>query len=207
MDYCPVFLKKYFKSPKSGLTIIELLIVIAILAILVLFALVALNPQAQMSKAKDAQRKSDLSKLKNVLEDYYNDYGQYPDSLTCGEEMKPYLDKIPCDPETETSYLYSASTSPTSYLIYTTLTNPSDPSIDEIGCSEGCGPGCAYNYGASSPNVDLTADCTEGECEGVLYSCQRPEGQPESDGVCNVSTLYSPTYCDDDTCGGNCPSG
>lgn len=59
----------------------EIIIVIAILGILGVVLLVLFNPWTQIGKAHDARRKDDLSKLRNALEDYYNDKGCYPKAI------------------------------------------------------------------------------------------------------------------------------
>ena len=61
---------------KSGFTLIELLVVISIIGILA--TLVAANLNAARSRARDAERKSDLRSLATSLRLYYNDVGRYP---------------------------------------------------------------------------------------------------------------------------------
>jgi len=71
-----------FFRGKKGFTLIELLIVIAILGILAAGVLVAINPVAQMQKARDAIRRSDARQLVDAVESYFVTNGKYPDS-TC----------------------------------------------------------------------------------------------------------------------------
>lgn len=115
---------------KSGLTIIELLIVIAIIGTLA--AVVAVNLGSARLKARDAQRKNDLDKIRNALELYYNDHRQYPLQQTTGGSWQDassnycnisgsnndwywlksvlidggYIDKMPQDPINSGKYLY-----------------------------------------------------------------------------------------------------
>ena len=62
-------------KPK-GFTLIELLIVISIIGILAGLTLASYNNS--QSKARDAQRKTDLKDLQKALQQYYQDNSQYP---------------------------------------------------------------------------------------------------------------------------------
>jgi len=124
------------RTSKNGLTLMELLIVIAIIALLAAAAISFINPIKQIHKSWDTKRKSDLATLKKVLEDYYNDKNHYPPGskicydapssprtdnygLTacschvCGHNpnspsFSPYLSDLPCDPQStgDKNYLY-----------------------------------------------------------------------------------------------------
>lgn len=63
---------------KKSFTLMELLIIISLIAILAAAVIALLNPWAQIAKAQDSKRKTELTQLNKVLEDYYNDKGCYP---------------------------------------------------------------------------------------------------------------------------------
>jgi len=68
---------------KKGFTLIELLVVIAIIGILASIVLVSLN--SGRTKARDAQRASDIKTIQGALAYYYSQNGAYPKALTfCG---------------------------------------------------------------------------------------------------------------------------
>ena len=68
---------------RKGFTLIELLIVITIIGILA----VALVPRISQgpARARDVQRKADISNITSALELYYADFGTYPDTLGADE--------------------------------------------------------------------------------------------------------------------------
>src|SRR5579863_9211047 len=97
------------KRAVSGFTLIELLVVLAILGILAAAVVSYLNPIAQLQKANDAKRKSDLETIQRALELYYQDNGSYPQSnnneiyinnatVAWGNPWQPYLARLPKDP-------------------------------------------------------------------------------------------------------------
>ncbi|TSC53600.1 MAG: Uncharacterized protein LiPW31_339, partial [Microgenomates group bacterium LiPW_31] len=134
----------------NGLTMIELLIVLAILSVFILVAI--FTYLGQLAKGRDARRKADLDKIQNVLEDYLNDEVCYPepgeiltDGKICKKPFSPYLSQLPCDPINNTfyNYFYSFDSTKTCkgwYKIYTKLENTKDPIIEKVGCAGGCGP-------------------------------------------------------------------
>ncbi|MFC1627261.1 prepilin-type N-terminal cleavage/methylation domain-containing protein [Patescibacteria group bacterium] len=153
----------------AGLTLIELLIVIAILILLFLIAF--LSWRNQMNKAQDADKKDDLQKIRIAFEEYYSDNECYPIVTildTCdGNQLNPYLDKIPCDPVTSQPYCYvpDGNPCPQNFRILAPLENTSDPIITDLQChgESYCGyeAECAtttttgFNYGVTSTNIPL----------------------------------------------------
>jgi len=174
-------------------TLMELLIIVAMLTLVATVVLVFLNPKKQLEKVWDGKRKHELSQLKKVLEDWYNDKQCYPkpseicydasDIKTtchiCGRSpqspsFSPYLSSLPCDPQSPTKeYLYQVDDvdCPRLYRIYTTLSNSSDPAIAEVGCSQNCGPGDVtgyiYNYAVTSPNTAPESGPGGYYCSGI----------------------------------------
>lgn len=145
------------KTSDSGMTLVEILIVVGIIAALATIALVFMG-NTQIFKGRDARRKGDIKKIQVALEEYSNDNDCYPQAseVVCGGDgLSPYMDKIACDPQTQESYLYEPQTGacPAWYRIYGNLENKNDTIIEKLGCQTGCGPGGAYNYWAASPNA------------------------------------------------------
>jgi len=184
-----LMLKHKTRSPTttpSGLSMIEVLIVVAILALLIVIFLNYFNPLKKRDRAIDARRKAD--------------------------DLKPYLGTIPCDPATHQSYDYQPEDSdcPQYYRIYTHLYWQEDPDIARVGCELGCGrPHYDYEYGVSSPNVGLEK---REECDGQWYVLVKEEGTERyhcnyaGEDVCPYrgdGSFNTDCYCDDTTCGGN----
>ncbi len=86
--------------PRSGFTLIELIIVFALIGILVGLAL----PQYKTSlkKAREAVLKEDLFILRKLIQQYHTDKGKYPPSLQALVD-EGYLRQIPVDPMTKSA--------------------------------------------------------------------------------------------------------
>jgi general secretion pathway protein G len=85
---------------KKGYTLLELMIVVGIVGILVTLAIPTFHQSAM--KAKEAALKQNLFTMRAVLDQYYADRGDYPETLETLVEEK-YLRAIPMDPFTKSS--------------------------------------------------------------------------------------------------------
>ncbi len=120
-----------FRSPRSGFTLIETLLVVAAIAILASIIIIAINPSKQLSQTKNAQRQANISTIINAVYQYAIDNnGELPadipvgscenlfsneicrtDAASCDNLVslgeltadKEYLVKIPVDPIGATS--------------------------------------------------------------------------------------------------------
>ncbi len=81
----------------KGFTIIEMMTVIAIIGILTTIA--APSFQRSVIRAKEASLRNSLFVLRDVLDQYYADHGDYPESLEVLTQTK-YIRKVPKDPFT-----------------------------------------------------------------------------------------------------------
>ncbi len=164
-------------SKSEGFTLIELILVVGILSVLAVAALAVLDPFAQIQKANDSRRKSDLSQIQRALETYYQDNGKYPLStvttpykisvpgspnpvtIDWGNSWQPYMNLMPKDPSASKNYVYYSITGQ-SYFLYASLDRGK---FDPQACNSGnaclnlpsgasCGSGTC-NFGATSPNV------------------------------------------------------
>ena len=146
---------------RQAFALIEILIVISILSIL--STLITVTVPAQLRKARDARRKLDINSIYKPLEEYYDSANCYPQSLpSCNGQginigQTSFLQSLACDPKTKNSYIYVSDDTDCSswFQLYANLENTDDRIIDLLGCQNGCGPDCKYNYGVSSPNKDL----------------------------------------------------
>jgi len=120
------FLSENFSLRKNlGVTVIELVVVVAILGIFIGIVLLSIKPQLQMAKSRDGRRKADLQRISTALEDYAGDHPCYPERIysddeNClpSDEIKPYLSKIPCDPLTNKPYDYIRIDGCKEYVVY-----------------------------------------------------------------------------------------
>lgn len=166
----------------KGFTLVELLIVIALIGTLSAILYTFINPVTQFQKSRDTQRKNDLAQLQRALEQYYNDFGNYPINSTDGNYLikdnsnnafawgspwTPYSNILPKDPTTGQRYIY-VSPCPTggsvpsqSYCIFAHLErggndkqtcNQADTDCSKAPSANLCG-GKSCNYGVSSSNI------------------------------------------------------
>ena len=190
--------RKIYRS-NQAFSLIELLVAVAILGILAAAVLFALNPIAQIQKAHDARRKSDLAEIQKALEIYYNDHNAYPTtdvayftigSLNWGDLWLPYMAQIPYDPtggpapgghDPGRHYQYVpypvGSANPQGFCLYANLERDSlDPQA------------CPYNPTDNNhrcPGIDSLPGKDEIHCG---YGGQNP-GSPQSCnyGVCSAN--------------------
>lgn len=147
-------LSHFHNDHDGGWTLMELLIVVAIIALLAVIFLLG-NWKHYIERAQDAKRKTDVAAIRQAFEEYYNDNECYPASTildNCGgDELSPYLKRIPCDPVSLDPYKFQPDDFSNMCLgnrICTKLRDLGDPDITAIGCHpvNGCGWGEGWNY-------------------------------------------------------------
>lgn len=208
----------------GAFTLVEILTTLAVIGALTVYSLVAVPVQLQ--KARDGVRKGNIDKVKKAVEEYYQDANCYPMALpVCGNDISlgdlKILDDIPCDPKTKFSYVYVSEISacPAWFQIYSNLEYTTDKIIDKVGCRNGCGPGCQFNYGAASTNQKLNPYCEEmilspGPSPSASPAAPEPEA-PVAQYVCApggecevfadpVISGCADIYPDDPTCQNQC---
>ena len=85
---------------RNGFTLIELLVVMTIIALLL--SIVSPRYFHSVNKAEEAVLKQDLSLMREALDKYHADTGNYPNALEYLVTGK-YFRKIPVDPITQSS--------------------------------------------------------------------------------------------------------
>lgn len=87
--------KRSANSPRSGFTLLELIVVITILGVLLSIALP--NYRASVLQAKEAVLRENLYRLRDLIDQYQSDKGRYPDSIE-SLVADGYLRSVPKDP-------------------------------------------------------------------------------------------------------------
>ena len=152
-------------SFESGFTLIELLVVIAIIGVLATLLLANLN--ATRTRARDAERKSDLKNIQTALRLYYNDNDQAFPFAGAGNQIKAcssggnsnctwgqawtaddrtYMNTLPADPSDDRDYYYEY-VDDDNYILSTCLENTSDDLCNPVNSHPQCAGslnGCTY---------------------------------------------------------------
>jgi prepilin-type N-terminal cleavage/methylation domain-containing protein len=163
----------------KGFTLIELLLCIMIIGVMSVILLYTLNPSAQIAKAQDSQRETDLRQITTALEMYYNDNNNYPPlgTFNFGQpwlqdnqtQAVYYMKMVPDDPSCPSCSHYFYQTdgtlAPQWYVLFAKLSrNSSSSSTDcmqriiakDTGGCMAPPPGFQYNYCISKGEIDCT---------------------------------------------------
>jgi general secretion pathway protein G len=99
------------KRQRRGFTLIELLVVMSIIGVLLTIAVPRYFRTVQRSK--ETVLRKDLSVVRESIDQYYGDLGQYPEALASLVE-KNYIRNVPIDPFTKSAetWLLVASEDP-----------------------------------------------------------------------------------------------
>ncbi len=159
---------------RRAFTLIELLVVMAIMAILTIITVSQFN--TAKVKARDAQRKADLSSIKNALLMYYADYQGFPEGGTDVGELDlsdsgefsdeggyVYMKVMPLEPvqdrRTANPYCYMRLDDGNSFAILGRLENTDDNDThrkdNDTVRNITCGGNTDYNFGFTSPNISM----------------------------------------------------
>lgn len=196
-----------FRTHKKGFTLIELLVVIAIIGILSSIVLASLS--SARAKGRDARRLSDIKQIQLALELYYDANSAFPpgttDVTTGKNKFDPtllegpgYISKVPTDPSTGASYLYTPYKSSTdsggtagaiclSYHLggtlettyHNSLTQDVDISGQAGGGSGGLKPPSGFSIcdkGGAQPATDFDGLAKGANCGGANASASAPTG-------------------------------
>ena len=119
----------------AGFTLIELLVVMAIIALLLAIAV----PKyfGSVDRSRDTVLRQDLAVMREALDKYYGDTGQYPDTLD-DLVSKKYLRSIPRDPVTEsdTTWIFVSPTNGAKGSIYDIKSGATGNGADGTAYSE-----------------------------------------------------------------------
>jgi general secretion pathway protein G len=144
---------------ERGFTLVELLVVIAIIGILA--TLVLLQLSTARAKARDTQRITGVSQIRDAVEQYYDDNGSYPVAITAAT-LGTYLTRIPTDPSTGAAYGYEwdPAASPVRYQVWAELeTKASGLNNDsDVNSTAWAGAGNKIN-GATEACTAAANDC------------------------------------------------
>lgn len=178
----------------KGFTLIELLVTIAVIGVMAAAGIGLLNPVAQLQKAADARRKTDLAQIQRVLEQFYQDNnGRYPcnpdggtacksptgdyrilgldgNAVDWGFQWGRYISVLPKDPGSSKKYVYVAANDGQSYYLYASL----DQGGKDLQACNVNGTACS---GAVSSGAHCCTDKTD-NCGVCNYGVSSPNVSP-----------------------------
>lgn len=156
------------------MTLAELMIVFVIVAMLLTLGLIRAY-RSYTKKAWEAQKKSDLAVIRNIVEEYYSDYRRYPPVVDMtyeymhdtqlagklcgykktGTNIKKYINELPCNPNSPTSdYVYFSWNNGQEYAVFTLL----DLTVESGNKNELCPYGCSYFTNANNPKQTVSSN-------------------------------------------------
>ncbi|MEK7582056.1 MAG: hypothetical protein AAB488_01860 [Patescibacteria group bacterium] len=145
----------YFRK-SSGLTIAELVVLIAIIVLLswVIFE----GTKNTRAKARDTERVNNIKYLKKVLQNYFNENRSYPVALDHNFLGADYIKIIPKDPGTGKDYFYA---------------------VVSLGKTRRC---VDYHLGANLEITELDSDIFKTDDDLAPQSNTCPGSAPDFDG-------------------------
>lgn len=192
----------------KGLTLVEIVAVIAILGSLLALSFVYINPLLQLNKINDATRKQDIQQIKTALDLYYNDHSCYPTTLTFGQQWSEngvvYMKKVPQDPDCDTDpitcYIYKYSgTCPQWNVVFSKLSKI--PSSCQLASS--CAPS-DYTGNPWACALSGDSDCAHLTSSALSSGSDSEEGEPESGVTPTITPTPTVVVCAlDYSCSGN----
>ena len=180
----PKIVVKLIVKRKNGFTLVELLVVISIMSILTIITVSQF--ETARKKARDVQRKADLSSLSRALQMYYTDYGVFPNVVDgIGISEAPwggtfqdasgyvYMKVMPKENSDSTHpFCYKVDALKKKMALFSILENTADKECDHNGdgvCNDLDAVTCNgknYFYYITSPNAAV--DTTTGENRGKV---------------------------------------
>jgi prepilin-type N-terminal cleavage/methylation domain-containing protein len=170
---------KYSTCRQTGFTLIELLVAMGIVAVLT--GMAAFNFNLSRIRARDIQRKNDLSQLQKAMELYKNDNGgNYPEKTGFQDTLKVagYTKVTFNDPRDEwATYYYSPDSdvsSPTymkAYYLMACLENVNDNTKSTGTGDDGI---CYKWFPIYSGAKNCTCGQTAADSNGVMYTLSNP---------------------------------
>ena len=140
---------------EKGVTMVEILVVLAILMILITASTIILNPVEKKARARDNKRFSDINTLDRMINEYLIDNGSYPDlentlresdTLPTGNisvdnasdgwidtDLSEYHSRLPTDPINDAIYKYYYYHNASSYELNAVLEHSLEFAQDDGG--------------------------------------------------------------------------
>ncbi len=130
-----------------GFTLFELLVSISIIGILIALGTVSFTTAQQ--SGRDSRRRSDVTGMRNALEQYYARYTAYPTDCTDEELVEVLPNGVPSDPKTgDENFGYELTCSANTYCVCAILEREGTGNSNTNDCTDFASGGdyfCAQN--------------------------------------------------------------
>ncbi|MBI5562202.1 MAG: prepilin-type N-terminal cleavage/methylation domain-containing protein [Deltaproteobacteria bacterium] len=123
----------FHASRSGGFTLIELLVVLTIISLLASIAVPIY--QNSVTKAKEAALRDDLYQMREAMDKYYADNGEYPAELANLVEKK-YIRTVPVDPFTRSADTWVTAAAEEETGIYDVHSGSTDAALDGSSYAE-----------------------------------------------------------------------
>lgn len=122
------------RSLQKGITLVELIIVIAVIAIMIGIALAFIDPRQQLLKARDADKKNTIKNLGVATQSYYTMRSIYPNEADWDQQLvlSGSIKQFPNNPSASPGCNENLKPGPTTGFCFVTYSDPTSGKTEAL---------------------------------------------------------------------------